>query len=57
MHTKSIIEVLFPDNFHQYLTKIKNKIKQLLAKLSMNKFEYFFEKAYKIKAAAAYWDY
>ncbi len=48
-HTRSIIEVLFFNEFHQYLIEIENKITQLLV---INKFECFFEKAYKIRAAA-----
>ena len=50
VHTKLIIKVLFLNKFRQYLIKIENKIKQLLV---INKFEYFFEKMYKIKIAAA----
>ncbi len=50
MHMRLIIKVLFPNDFHQYLTEMENKIKQLLA---VNKFEHFFEKTYKIKVAAA----
>ena len=50
-HTRSIIKVSFLDNFRRYLTKIENKIKQLLAGLSMNKFKRFFEKVYKIRTA------
>ncbi len=50
MHTRSIIEVLFLNDFRQYLTEMENKIEQLLV---INKFERFFEKAYKIRAAAA----
>ncbi len=50
-YTRSIIKFLFFNNFCQYLTEIENKIKQLLVE-SINKFEYFFEKANKIKIAA-----
>ncbi len=49
-HTRSIIEVLFPNDFRRYLTEMERKLKQLLA---INKFERFFEKAYKIRAAVA----
>ncbi len=45
---RSIIKVLFSNDFRQYLTEIESKLKQLLA---INKFEYFFEKVYKIRAA------
>lgn len=51
-HIKLIIKVLFFDDFCQYLTEIENKIKQLLVRW-INKFERFFEKMYKIKAATA----
>lgn len=50
MHIKSIINVSFSDNFCQYLTKIENKIKQLLEGLWINKFERFFKKVYKMRA-------
>ncbi len=48
-HTRSIIKVLFPNDFLWYLTEIENIIKQLL---TVNKFECFFEKVYKIRVAA-----
>ncbi len=48
IYTRSIIKVSFPPKFRQYLTEMKNKIKQLLA---IYKFERFFEKIYKIRAA------
>ena len=50
MHMRLIIKILFSNKFCQYLTKIENKIKQLLV---INKFERFFEKVYKIRATAA----
>lgn len=50
-YTKLIIKVLFPDIFCQYLIDIKNKMIQLLEKLKYE-LEYFFEKAYKIRAIA-----
>ncbi len=49
-HTRSIIKVSFPNDFCQYLKEIESKLKQLLA---INKFERFFEKAYKIRVAVA----
>ncbi len=49
-HTRSIIEVLFSNDFRWYLTEIESKFKQRLA---INKFKRFFEKAYKIRAATA----
>ena len=52
MYIRLIIKVLFPNNFRRYLTEMENKIKQLLAGLSINKFECFFEKVYKIRAVA-----
>ena len=53
-HTRSIIEVAFPDSFRPFLTEMENKVKQLLNKEgSRHEFERFFEKAYKIRAAAA----
>ena len=52
-HIRSIIKVLFFDNFCGYLIEMENKIKQLLAGLLINKFKRFFKKAYKIRAAAA----
>lgn len=51
---RSIIEVSFSDFFRPFLTTIENKIKQPLNKKGSNhEFECFFEKAYKIKTAAA----
>ncbi len=50
VNTRSIIDVSFPNDFRRYLTEIESKLKQLLA---INKFECFFKKAYKIRAAAA----
>ncbi len=50
IYMKSIIEVLFLNDFRWYLIEMENKIKQLLA---VNKFEYFFEKAYKIRVVVA----
>ena len=53
-HTKSIIEVAFPDALRPFLIEIENKIKQLLNEDgSRHEFERFFEKTYKIRAAAA----
>ena len=53
-HTRSIIEVGFPNNFWPFLIEMKNIVKQLLNKeRSRHEFERFFEKTYKIKAAAA----
>ena len=49
-HTRSIIEVAFPDSFRPFLTEMENKVKQLLNKEgSRHEFERFFEKAYKIR--------
>lgn len=53
-YTRSIIEVSFSNNFRPFLIAMENKIKQLLNKEgSKYEFERFFEKAYKIRAAAA----
>lgn len=53
-HTRSIIEVSSPDSFRPCLTEMEYKIKQLLNKAGLkHEFERFFEKAYKIRAAAA----
>ena len=53
-YTRSIIEVTFPDSFRPFLTEIENKVKQLLNKEGLrHEFERFFEKAYKIRTAAA----
>ena len=53
-YMRSIIKVSFPNNFRPFLIAMENKIKQLLNKEgSKHEFERFFEKAYKIKTAAA----
>lgn len=55
-HIELIIKVSFFDDFCQYLTKIKNKIKQLLVRL-INKFERFFERCTRLEQQLQYRDY
>lgn len=48
MYTRLVIEVLFPNNFFQYLIETENKIRQLLIRLKYE-LNIFLERYTKLK--------